>query len=65
VLFALQEVVGVGFRRPPGVDTGFCIGAFVSAVIVSSIGGIGLVRFMREYPLLPIEAGVGGGYGWR
>ena len=59
VLFALQEVVGVGWREFAGVDIGFFIGSAVSAVIVLLIGTVVLVRFLREYPLPADEASDG------
>jgi hypothetical protein len=57
VLFALQEVVGVGLRELADVDIGFFIGSAVAAVIVLFTGTVVLVRFLREYPL-PAAEGV-------
>jgi hypothetical protein len=59
VLFALQEVVGVGLRELADVNIGFFIGAAVSAVIVLLIGTVVFVRFLREYPLPAVEASDG------
>ncbi len=59
VLFALQEVVGVGLRELADVDIGFFIGSAVAAVIVLLIGTVVLVRFLREYPLPAVEASDG------
>jgi hypothetical protein len=52
VLFALQEILGVGLREFAGVDIGFFIGSAVAAVIVLFIGTVMLVRFLRDYPPL-------------
>jgi hypothetical protein len=59
LLLALQEVVGVGLRELADVDIGFFIGSAVSAVIVLLIGTVVLVRFLRDYPLLGVEASNG------
>jgi len=59
VLFALQEVVGVGLRELADVDIGFFIGSAISAVIVLLIGMVVLVRFLREYPLPAVEVSDG------
>jgi hypothetical protein len=59
VLFALQEVVGVGLRELADVDIGFFIGSAVAAVIVLFIGMVVLVRFLRQYPLPAVEASDG------
>ena len=59
VLFALQEVVGVGLRELADVDIGFFIGSAVSAVIVLLIGTVVFVRFLRQYPLPAVETSDG------
>jgi hypothetical protein len=55
VLFALQEVVGVGLRELADVNVGFFIGSAVSAIIVLLIGTVVFIRFLREYPLPAAE----------
>jgi hypothetical protein len=61
VLFALQEVVGVGLRELADVNIGFFIGSAVSAVIVLLIGTVVFVRFLREYPLPAVGVSDGNG----
>jgi MFS family permease len=52
VLFALQEIAGVGLRDLAGIDSGFFIGAAFAAVISLVIGVIVFARFVRENPVL-------------
>lgn len=54
VLFALQEIVGVGLRDLAGINSGFFIGAAVASVIPLVIGAIVFARFIRENPVLVV-----------
>jgi hypothetical protein len=54
VMFALPEILNVGFRELAGIDIGF-IASAIPTVVVMTTGLVIFVRFLRTYPVQSVE----------